>query len=494
MNFNDPFPAESTGPDDTSPDATRLDSFLRDRLGAYRPEPSAAVWRGIEARVGAGAVPAPRRRFGTPRTLLPAVFTGVLGVLIGWLLPHSMAPAVSVAAVADVAPVGPVVVPAAPASQPNPAAVTGRGAQPTSQYSSQYNSLVATTRVGGTRAYAASKGQAREGSTAGQAAAPVRLATVAVTSSVGNALPSSTGNTVVLGAGASAALPVVLLPLAVAENAVQNAGQTASAHPPRNAADSAPPATNATAGDTDATTARTRYTAALLAEKDALARLQRRADSLLHLLSLGAEATALAATSAVAATVADGANPVVIVRHAPALTHRWQVAAAAGPEHLAWTRTTSGGRLETGRTALSAALNAEYLLTEHLSLSAGVGYARLVTDVRTGTEAAARRAAYHFLTVPLLVRYRLTPVSRSTRCWADVAAGVQGQWFRRGTEGAAETTGTGPFGGPTVAILGGLGLNYAVAPRLTVRAAPTLRWQPRHLTSTGLVVGVGLTL
>lgn len=61
----------------------RLDQSLRDTFSDFDLPPSGHVWRGIEGRLS--AMPPPPRTVPL-RLLLPAV--GLVGVAIGWLLPH----------------------------------------------------------------------------------------------------------------------------------------------------------------------------------------------------------------------------------------------------------------------------------------------------------------------------------------------------------------------------------------------------------------------
>ena len=437
-------------------DDTRLDSFLRDKLGSYRPAPSEAVWAGIETRLGAAAPTPPLARGGG--AWLPAAFTGLVGVLVGWWLPH---PAEVVGAAGPVAVVAEA--PAGPRERHTPPAVAAPAAPGDGVAPVVVNK---TYEVGKT--YRSHK-------------------TYKSYKSVKSYEPLMTDESH-KPAFREAALPPALLPLLAAETSAQAAA----------------------AADSTAARRRTRLT-----QKRELARLLRRADSLLAQLSLGAEAT-------VAAPPADSATPnpaaeaprAVVVRREPRLTQRWRLTAAAGPEHVNWRAANRPGRVETGRAGMSAALSGEYLLNEAVSLSAGVGYTRIRTEVRgeaVGSldgRVSGFATDYRFLTVPVQVRVRLTPLSRSTRCWADVAVGAQAQWFVGGTMIRSGATpdpvppfgswlvaekvgaGAGPFGGPTVALTSALGLNYALAPRLTARVAPSLRWQPRYLTAAGTQLGL----
>ncbi len=141
--------------------------------------------------------------------------------------------------------------------------------------------------------------------------------------------------------------------------------------------------------------------------------------------------------------------------------------------------------------------------------------------ITTRDEVSARilRPNYRFLTLPLLVRYRLgraqdwTSSPTAPRWWADVAVGAQLQWFLGGTQASTtdgrtyHTERVGPRGGPfrplNVALTGAVAVNYALTPRLSASLAPTLRWQVESVykASTGLTqrpmatgVQVGLKL
>lgn len=115
--------------------------------------------------------------------------------------------------------------------------------------------------------------------------------------------------------------------------------------------------------------------------------------------------------------------------------------------------------------------------------------------ITTRQEVSARilRPNYRFLTVPLLVRYRLGRATdwatspTAPRWWADVAVGAQLQFFLGGTQATTldgrtyQTERVGPRGGPfrpfNVALTGAVAFNYALTPRLSASLAPTLRWQ-----------------
>ena len=140
--------------------------------------------------------------------------------------------------------------------------------------------------------------------------------------------------------------------------------------------------------------------------------------------------------------------------------------------------------------------------------------------VTTRQEQIARilRPNYRFLTLPVLVRYRLgrahdwTSNPAAPRWWADVAVGAQLQFFLGGTQATTTDGGrtyhterVGPRGGPfrplNVALTGAVAFNYALTPRLSASLAPTLRWQVESVykpstnltqrpTATGLQLGV----
>ena len=528
-------------------DDPRLDNFLRDRLDSYKPTPSEAVWAAVEARLGSPPPP-PRSPWRPP--LLPAIFTGLLGVLIGWLLPHPPTGSVVTRGPRPAAVVAP---PSVYASAPTPALTSAAPAaeRPVAaamapQAPARYAHRPAT--AAGSAVAALTPRAARQAETRASASTSTTRtprATGAFNTGAGGNVATLAG----LGGpseinGASAGVPAVLWPLVAAEAAVLAA-----------------PAPVAGADSVHA--ARTRRVAALWAEKRVLVRLHHRADSLLNLLALGAEGTVTASALAVAAE--DELPPVVravVVRRPPALTHRWAVTLnatperaflqTAGAESATATRELSIQRQhhENGRTGLSAALGAEYRLNERVSMGGGLGYTRLGTELRLTehrTEIAVRyttvttvtdtttstvttptvqthtteeyrvlRPVYHFLTVPVAMRYRLTPTSRRTRCWADVALGAQVQFFRGGRALVADATdGTpalanvraarGPFRPVSVALTGAVAVNYALSPRLVASAAPTVRWPTQsvyrreaglrqRLTTTGVQLGLHWTL
>ena len=130
-------------------------------------------------------------------------------------------------------------------------------------------------------------------------------------------------------------------------------------------------------------------------------------------------------------------------------------------------------------------------------------------DKRTSTSYKHLTPTYHFFTVPVLLRYRLT-LADNTRWWADVAAGAQVQLFLGGSQLVTEDGRTfrtervrmseGPFRPLNLALSGTLGVNYALTPRLSLSLAPSLRWQAlsvyrpsagliQRSTTTGLQIG-----
>ncbi|RAK68348.1 hypothetical protein [Hymenobacter edaphi] len=130
-------------------------------------------------------------------------------------------------------------------------------------------------------------------------------------------------------------------------------------------------------------------------------------------------------------------------------------------------------------------------------------------DRRTTTTYKTLTPTYHFFTVPVLLRYRLT-LADNTRWWADVAAGAQLQLFLGGSQLVTEDGRTfrtervriaeGPFRPLNLALSGSIGVNYALTPRLSMSLAPSLRWQAlsvykpgtgliQRSTATGLQIG-----
>lgn len=119
-------------------------------------------------------------------------------------------------------------------------------------------------------------------------------------------------------------------------------------------------------------------------------------------------------------------------------------------------------------------------------------------DKRTSTVYKNLTPTYHFFTVPVLLRYRLT-LAENTRWWADVAAGAQVQLFLGGSQLVTEDGYTfrtervriaeGPFRPLNLALSGSIGVNYALTPKLSLSLAPSLRWQALSVykPSTGLI-------
>lgn len=131
---------------------------------------------------------------------------------------------------------------------------------------------------------------------------------------------------------------------------------------------------------------------------------------------------------------------------------------------------------------------------------------RTITPLITTNETVSTRTLrpdYRFLTVPLVVRYRLSPGASpgqpTGRWWADLTAGAQLQFFLGGSQlvsaDAGRTWATqqvgargGPFRPLSVAVTGALAFNYAFTSHLSMNLAPTLRWQAQSVykASTGL--------
>ncbi len=144
---------------------------------------------------------------------------------------------------------------------------------------------------------------------------------------------------------------------------------------------------------------------------------------------------------------------------------------------------------------------------------------KLTPKITTRDEVVSRvlRPSYHFLTLPVLVRYRFgrttdwTSSPTAPRWWADVSAGAQLQWFMGGTQvtttdGRSFATARigradGPFRPFNFALTSSVALNYALTQRLSASLAPTVRYQAQsvykpatHLTQRPLATGVQLGL
>ena len=295
----------------------------------------------------------------------------------------------------------------------------------------------------------------------------------------------------------------------------------------------------------------------LRAQQAELRRLQRRTDSLLYLLATSAGRP-------------PAPVPADTVRPHP-LAHRWSLQLAAAPEQTTLSLQGSPSdsltalrhNHETGRGGLNASLLAEYQLTPRLSVGVGMGYSafgaalhlttsatavhlstttqydstvtvrtmrrdstlfiyRTVTIRKTTTPAVSQsttrttqllQPAYRFVTLPVLLRYRL---SQGPGRWsADVAGGAQLQFFLGGSQvvtddGAHFRTekvrpGEGPFRPVNVALSAALAVNYALTDRLSFSVAPSVRWQALSLykpatglrqqsTATGLQLGLRFRL
>ena len=129
---------------------------------------------------------------------------------------------------------------------------------------------------------------------------------------------------------------------------------------------------------------------------------------------------------------------------------------------------------------------------------------------REVTSTQTFKPQYRFLTLPVQLRYRITPPGTS-RWWTDVALGAQLQFFLGGTQAVTSdgenyrtekiTAGNGPFRPVNLALSGSLALNYALTNRLSMSVAPSLRWQAlsvyksetglrQQSTATGVMLGV----
>ncbi|TGE21751.1 hypothetical protein E5K00_15900 [Hymenobacter aquaticus] len=131
-------------------------------------------------------------------------------------------------------------------------------------------------------------------------------------------------------------------------------------------------------------------------------------------------------------------------------------------------------------------------------------------DKRETTTYRTLKPIYHFFTVPVQLRYRLTPPSGG-RWWADATVGAQIQLFLGGSQLVTDDghryrtekvrVAEGPFRPLNLALMGSLALNYALTSHLSVSVAPAVRWQAlsvyktatglrQQSTATGLQLGV----
>ncbi len=158
------------------------------------------------------------------------------------------------------------------------------------------------------------------------------------------------------------------------------------------------------------------------------------------------------------------------------------------------------------------------LVNTRITTSNSTTYTPTITT-RQELRARVLRPNYRFLTVPVVLRYRLgratdwTSSPTAPRWWADVAVGAQVQFFLGGTQLTTrdgltyQTERIGPRGGPfrpvNVALTGAVAFNYALTPRLSASLAPTVRYQPESVykastnltqrpTATGVQMGLKL--
>ncbi len=147
-------------------------------------------------------------------------------------------------------------------------------------------------------------------------------------------------------------------------------------------------------------------------------------------------------------------------------------------------------------------------------------HTRITTPIISKAETVTARTLrpnYRFLTLPLMVRYRLGRAQdwasspTAPRWWADVAVGAQLQWFLGGTQLVTDdghsyrtqrvSAAAGPFRPLNVAVTGAIAVNYALTERWSASLAPAVRWQARSIykpstqlgqrpLATGLQLGV----
>ncbi len=620
-------------------DEDRLDNFLRDKLGSYRPTPNPAVWESVERRL---ASPTPTPPPSSPRfnRVFSVMMAGLIGVLIGWFLNHSGTPARSTAqptiaqqpltiepaagtnpgqsanaaAISAADPNAPTLA-TAPAAGSLPTALSGASGNhirtnAPSRYESQPvtypasaataptaaapvraipNPAVSTPSVASSSSATASSGSATSAGNTGATSGTTSAGSGHAGNAGSGAITGTTASGVLLtGSSSNYPTPIALGDLVAHETVVET-----------------------TIGDS-ARTSRARLRTALLAEKAELVQLHHRADSLLRALE---PVVAIELSNGVATSAAEPDVDAPVIRLSslpkPRFTHRWAVALAFTPERtflgLQAPSTDTLMRLrhnhESGRAGLNAAITGEYRVSDRFSVGMGVGYSRYgaelrltdrktevhvrydtttTTSITTGvvsqtivairTDSVAQltprfnasgqvayydtvyvyvqhadsitlittdqvknitktvkptltqhdvvtyralRPTYHFVTLPIMVRYRLTANNRRARCWADVAMGAQVQLFRGGSQlvtsdgrnyrtervGANE----GPFRPINVALTGQFALNYALSPRLSANLAPAVRWQMQSVykretglrqqpISTGVQLGVRWTL
>ncbi|HEX8326396.1 MAG TPA: hypothetical protein VF629_02560 [Hymenobacter sp.] len=373
------------------PEENRLDQSLRTKFEDFNLTPDGRVWTGIEQRIAPPPSPLMRVRRPVPLPLLVGL-TALLAGLLGWLLPHgegftkatqavprevARKPSVKSGATSAAVPAELAGAAARLAEAPQAARRLASGRPSVTLTVSRYQALLRQITANRQRQRAATSSETRQPLTTGVAAsalaeptpraakqtlAPSRATEKVVTAAATPAVSAESATV----EPAPVSVPATLQTLVALERQTLTQLPSISTLPP-----GTPPAGSHAA-----------LLATLRAERAELLRLQRRTDS--TLLALGD----LPGTPLPVATAAN--KPALDTARVRPLSRRWSLLLSATPERNTLNlQGPEGDSLtalrrnhETGRVGYSAALLAEYRLTERLNVGAGVGYSTFGADLR----------------------------------------------------------------------------------------------------------------
>lgn len=198
---------------------------------------------------------------------------------------------------------------------------------------------------------------------------------------------------------------------------------------------------------------------------------------------------------------------VVLDSVAPRRPSRWALEVLAGPtlsyRQLGPDSANGISRYERPAAALAAQVQARYALTPRLFLAGGIGYAEYRTqfnlllqqqqrrDSITVTRAVKQRDVYRYFTVPVQVQYQL---GGQGRLQYEAQAGASLDVYAGGrTSGSTACTceqqqnwssAGAPYRRLGLSLTAGLGVRYALTPRLTLLAQPMGRYSVLSVSDT----------
>lgn len=205
-----------------------------------------------------------------------------------------------------------------------------------------------------------------------------------------------------------------------------------------------------------------------------------------------------------------GAPAVQAVELASVVPHRpgrWALEVLAGPtlsyRQLASDSANGISQYERPAAAFAAQVQARYALTPRLYLAGGIGYAEYRTQLNlllqqrqrrdsiTVTRAVKQRDVYRYFTVPVQVQYQL---GGRGRLQYEAQAGASLDVYAGGrTSGSTACTceqqqnwssGSAPYRRLGLSLSAGLGVRYALTPRLTLLAQPMGRYSVLSISDT----------